>query len=181
MIYTRQTKKALRIAFDAHKEQTDKSGAPYIFHPFHLAGQMNTEEEVTVALLHDVMEDTPTTLDDLRAHGFSPCVLDALAVLTHRPGVSYADYIEQIARNALARSVKLADLRHNSDTTRLERVDEKAAQRVEKYQQAMAVLLAADEAKTMVFPTASKAKTVVLPAADEASAAVLPTASNAKK
>ena len=81
MIYTRLTKMAMRICFDAHKEQTDKSGMPYVFHPFHLAEQMTTEDTVVTALLHDVIEDTPYTLEDLAAMGFGETVLSALKLL----------------------------------------------------------------------------------------------------
>jgi len=140
MIYTALTKKAMRIAFDAHKEQTDKSGLPYIFHPFHLAEQMGSEEEIIVALLHDVIEDTDISLDDLRAHGFSCRIIDALTLMTHKDGVPYMGYIEGIKSNPLATKVKLADLRHNSDTTRLDRINDKALQRVEKYKRAIEAL-----------------------------------------
>ena len=90
MIYTPLTKKAMRIAYDAHKEQTDKTGLPYIFHPFHLAEQMETEEEVIVAFLHDVVEDTGITLDELRSYGFSEQVMNALSILTHADGIPYS-------------------------------------------------------------------------------------------
>jgi len=140
MIYTELTKKAMRIAFDAHKEQTDKSGLPYIFHPFHLAEQMDTEEEVITALLHDVVEDTDITLDELRSCGFSECVTDALSLLTHEDNAEYMDYIEKIKPNTIAVKVKLADLCHNSDLTRIEVVDGKTLQRIEKYKKAIEFL-----------------------------------------
>ena len=140
MIYTDQTKKALKLCFDAHKEQKDKSGLPYVFHPFHLAEQMETEETTVVALLHDVVEDTDYTLADLREMGFGKTVLDALRLLTHGEGVDYMDYVRAIKANPIAKAVKLSDLRHNSDTTRLDTVDEKALERIEKYRRAMALL-----------------------------------------
>ena len=140
MIYTDMTKKALRLCFDVHKEQVDKSGLPYVFHPFHLAEQMETEETTVVALLHDVVEDSDLTLEDLRQMGFSDTVIAALALLTHDPAVEYMDYVRAIKDNPIARAVKLADLRHNSDLTRLDTVDEKALARREKYLQAMALL-----------------------------------------
>ena len=71
MIYTVNTKKAILIAYNAHQNQIDRSGIPYIFHPFHLAEQMNTETECIVALLHDVVEDTNITFEDLEKD-FSP-------------------------------------------------------------------------------------------------------------
>ena len=140
MLYTELTKKAMKIAFEAHKEQVDKSGIPYIFHPFHLAEQMRTEETVCAALLHDVAEDTDVTLEDLRTQGFPERVIGALTLLTHDDAVPYMEYVAQIKENSIARAVKLADLRHNSDLTRLDHVDEKAKERVEKYKAAIALL-----------------------------------------
>ena len=140
MIYTENTKKALKLCFEAHKNQTDKSGMPYVFHPFHLAEQMDTEETTVVALLHDVVEDSELTLDDLRQMGFGDAVIAALALLTHDPAVEYMDYVRAVKDNPIARAVKLADLRHNSDLTRLDTVDEKALARREKYLQAMTLL-----------------------------------------
>lgn len=141
MIYTELTKKALRLCFEAHKDQLDKSGLPYVFHPFHLAEQMDTEETVCVALLHDVVEDTDYTLEDLIAMGFPKPVTDALALMTHDENVPYLDYVSKLKDNPVARQVKLADLKHNSDLTRLDRIDEKALERVEKYRKATELLL----------------------------------------
>ena len=140
MIYTDLTKKAMKLCFAVHKEQVDKSGLPYVFHPFHLAEQMDTEETTVVALLHDVVEDSELTLDDLRQMGFGDAVIAALALLTHDPAVEYMDYVRAIKDNPIARAVKLADLRHNSDLTRLDTLDEKALARREKYLQAMTLL-----------------------------------------
>ena len=140
MIYTPKTKLALKLCFAAHKEQTDKSGIPYVFHPFHLAEQMQSEETTIAALLHDVVEDTEYTLQDLAAMGFDPVVIDALALLTHDDATPYMDYVRAIKENPIARAVKIADLKHNSDLSRLDAVDEKALQRAEKYRQALALL-----------------------------------------
>lgn len=140
MIYTPLTKKAMRLCFDAHKDQVDKSGMPYVFHPFHVAEQMTTEETTVVALLHDVVEDTDYTIDDLRAMGFPEAVTDALALMTHTKGVPYMEYVAAIKGNPIATAVKLADLRHNSDLSRLDAVDEKALRRVEKYKKAITLL-----------------------------------------
>lgn len=140
MIYTEQTKKALRLCFEAHKEQVDKSGLPYVFHPFHLAEQMDTEETTIVALLHDVVEDTNYTIEDLVKMGFDKVVTDAVALMTHAAGVDYMDYVRAIKSNPVAKAVKLADLRHNSDLTRLDIVDEKALERRNKYLQAIELL-----------------------------------------
>lgn len=140
MIYTPLTKKAMKLCFSAHKEQTDKSGMPYVFHPFHLAEQMTMEETTVVALLHDVVEDTRYTLADIAAMGFPERVTDALALLTHDDAVPYMEYIAAIRYNPIAKAVKLADLQHNSDLTRLDYVDAKALQRVEKYRKAIELL-----------------------------------------
>ena len=140
MIYTDLTKQAMKLSFEAHKNQVDKSGLPYVFHPFHLAEQMHDEATTVTALLHDVVEDTDYTLSDLEDMGFPRAVLDALALLTHEAVEPYPDYVARLKENPIARAVKLADLRHNSDLTRLDRVDEKALARVEKYRAAMRLL-----------------------------------------
>ena len=87
MIYTENTKKALKLCFEAHKEQKDKSGLPYVFHPFHLAEQMEDEDTTITALLHDVAEDTDVTLEDIAGMGFPQKVMEALALLTHDESV----------------------------------------------------------------------------------------------
>lgn len=140
MIYTYMTKKALRLCFEAHKEQVDKSGMPYVFHPFHLAEQMETEEATVVALLHDLVEDTDYTIEDLTAMGFGRNITDAIALMTHADDVEYMDYVRAIKENPIARAVKLADLKHNSDLSRLDTIDEKALKRKEKYQEAIELL-----------------------------------------
>lgn len=140
MIYTDMTKKALKLCFEAHKEQTDKSGLPYVFHPFHLAEQMCTEETTIVALLHDVIEDTDYTIEDLIKAGFNKTITDAITLMTHADNVDYMDYVRAIKENPIAKAVKLADLAHNSDLSRLDIIDEKVLRRVEKYKQAMLIL-----------------------------------------
>ena len=140
MIYTPKTKKALKLCFEAHKEQVDKSGMPYVFHPFHLAEQMQTEETTVVALLHDLVEDTDYTIEDLTSMGFDKNITDAIALMTHADDVEYMDYVREIKNNPIAKAVKLADLKHNSDLTRLDVIDEKALSRREKYLKAIAIL-----------------------------------------
>ena len=140
MIYTELTKRALQICFDAHKNQVDKSGMPYVFHPFHLAEQMKDERTTVAALLHDVVEDTEYTWNDLRKRQIPEEVLSALALLTHNDGTPYLDYVARLKSNPIARAVKLADLRHNSDLSRLDRVKDEDLKRVEKYKQAIAIL-----------------------------------------
>lgn len=144
MIYTPMTKVALRLCFESHKDQTDKSGVPYVFHPFHLAEQMVDENTTIVALLHDVIEDTECTLDDLKNMGFSDDILSAIALMTHADGVPYMEYVALIKTNPIARAVKLADLRHNSDISRLDNVTDRDRERVEKYKKAIVLLESSD-------------------------------------
>ena len=140
MLYTDLTKKALKLCFEAHKDQKDKSGLPYVFHPFHLAEQMTDEATVVVALLHDIVEDTPYTLDDLRNMGFPQEVTNALALMTHDKRVPYMEYVAKIRENPIARAVKLADLEHNSDLSRLDELTTADWARVMKYMQAIELL-----------------------------------------
>lgn len=118
MIYTALTNKAARIAYDAHHGTLDDSGLPYIFHPYHLAEQMDDEITTCVALLHDVVEDTDVTMDQLEGE-FPSEVIDALRLMTHEDGVDYFDYVRAISANPVAKAVKLADIAHNSDETRM--------------------------------------------------------------
>ena len=142
MIYTEKSRKALKLCFEAHKDQVDKAGMPYVFHPFHLAEQMTDEDSTVVALLHDVVEDSNYTFDDLLFLGFDTLIVDALRLLTHGDSDPYMDYIAKIKTNPIARAVKLADLAHNSDLSRLEpdAIDDKTLKRVKKYQQAIELL-----------------------------------------
>lgn len=134
------TKKALCIAYKAHEGQVDKTGIPYIFHPFHLAESMTDENSTIVALLHDVIEDTDWTIDDLEKEGFNEDILTALKLMTHNPAEPYMDYISRLSTCPVARQVKLADLYHNSDQTRVENPDEKMLKRWEKYDRAIQLL-----------------------------------------
>lgn len=140
MIYTPMTKKAMCIAYEAHRGQLDKTGLPYIFHPFHVAETMTNEAAVITALLHDVIEDTDLTLDDLAREGFDEDILTALSLLTHNPAEDYMDYISRLSTCPLALQVKLGDLRHNSDVTRLDAMDEKMMSRQKKYAKAIHLL-----------------------------------------
>ena len=140
MIYTALTKKALRICFYAHKDQVDKTNMPYVFHPFHLAESMDDEISTCVALLHDVVEDTNITFNDLEKEGFSEEVIGALKLLTHDLDVPYMDYVRKIKENPVAAKVKLADLKHNSDLTRLDKVTEIDLERNKKYNEAIELL-----------------------------------------
>ena len=120
MYYSELVKKACWILCDAHRDDVDKGGYPYVFHPFCLAVQMEDEESACTALLHDVIEDHGDryTFDNLAQAGFPDTVLRALRLLTHADGVPYMDYVRALAEDPIARKVKLADLRHNTDTRR---------------------------------------------------------------
>lgn len=163
MIYTELTKKAMRIAFDVHKDQTDKTGMPYIFHPILVANQMTDETTTCVALLHDVLEDGKITLDYLKKQGFTEEMLTALQFLTHDENVPYMDYIAEVKKNKIATQVKLADLKHNSDITRLSYIDEKSIYRMQKYKVAIALLTEGKDKKekktTKKTTTAKKSTT----------------------
>lgn len=139
MIYTSNTRKAMKIAYNAHNGQVDKSGVPYIYHPIHLAEQMQTEDECIVALLHDTVEDTEVTFEDLEKE-FSNEIIEAIKLLTHDKSVEYMEYIKQIKENPIAKNVKLADLRHNSDETRKAEITDKDIKRNEKYKKAIKFL-----------------------------------------
>jgi len=118
MIYTELTIKAMNLAYNAHHGQLDKGGVPYIFHPIHLAEEMDDEVSTCVALLHDTVEDTSVTLEDL-AKEFPREIVEAVRLLTHEEGVEYFDYVRSIKANPIAVKVKLADLRHNGDPKRV--------------------------------------------------------------
>lgn len=129
--------RAIEIAVEAHSGQTQKNGTPYILHPLHLMMQMEDEEGQIVAVLHDVVEDTEVTLADLQAEGFTDEVVVAISLLTRQKGMSYEQFIEEIAPNELARQVKLADLEHNMDVRRLPMpMIEKDFERLMQYREA---------------------------------------------
>ena len=143
MIYTEMTIKAMKIAYDAHEGQLDYNGVPYIFHPYHLAEQMDDEISCTAALLHDVVEDTSLTFEDL-AKTFPEEVMEVVKLLTHDENDNYFDYVRKIKTNPIARKVKLEDLKHNSNTTRCIGADlpqEKLLYWKEKYAKAKEILM----------------------------------------
>ena len=125
--------RALQIAVKAHAGAKDKGGGAYIFHPIRVMMRCRTEEAKIVALLHDVVEDTDVTFDDLIAEGFSESVIAALRLVTHAEKDSYDAYVEKIAANPIAVEVKLADLEDNSDIRRLKVVDQNSVERFGKY------------------------------------------------
>lgn len=139
MINTKLTRKAMIIAYEAHKNQVDKSGVPYIYHPIHVAEQMDTENECIIALLHDVVEDTNVTFKQLEEI-FSKEIIDILKLLTREENIEYDEYIKRIKNNSIACKVKIADLTHNLDKTRLDFVTEVDVKRNEKYKKALQIL-----------------------------------------
>ena len=133
--------KAIKIAIDAHHGQKDKSGNPYIFHPLEVMRNVSSINAKIVAILHDVVEDTSITLEDLQKEGFSEEVLQALKLLTHDKSTPYMDYINSLKNNPLAKEVKIADLRHNMDISRIPNPSDKDYKRLEKYKNAILILI----------------------------------------
>ncbi len=133
-------KLAHEIAKRAHKGQVDKAGAPYILHPETVASFVTKDDEKIVAYLHDVIEDTPCQLRDLENTGFSSEIIKAVDLLTRKTGQSYKQYLKLVKTNELARVVKLADLKHNSDLSRLTHITENDIKRLKKYQDAIVFL-----------------------------------------
>lgn len=127
---------AIAIAVNAHRGQVDRQGRPYILHPITVMMSMDTDEERIVAILHDVVEDSPISLDDLREAGFSEVIVGAVDALTNREGESYEDFTERVSHNPLARRVKLGDLQHNMDIRRLPEITDKDLERLRKYRAA---------------------------------------------
>lgn len=148
MIYTTLTKKAMNIMYDAHKNQKDKAGVPYIFHPIHVAEQMSSEKETIVALLHDVLEDTNYSIEKLKIFGSE--VIEALLLLNHNDNISYYDYIKNLSVNKIARTVKIKDLEHNLDLTRLEVITEKDITRANKYKKCLEYLINIDTSEEKI-------------------------------
>lgn len=130
--------KAIMIASQAHAEQLDKAGNPYILHPLWVMNQVRHlgENYMIVAVLHDLVEDTIWTIEKLRNNGFTEDTLIALDILTHKEENTYETYIQMISHNSIAKAVKLKDLEHNSRITRLKGLRKKDFDRLEKYHKA---------------------------------------------
>ena len=131
---------AFEIAKTAHAGQTDKAGLDYILHPLQVAAEVTTDEEKAVALLHDIIEDTDVTASELLAKGLPDNVVEAVEALTKKYNQNYAAYLAGVKKNRLATAVKLADLKHNSDLSRLEKITQKDRDRAEKYRKAIEYL-----------------------------------------
>lgn len=135
--------RAIGLALRVHQGQRDRYGQPYILHPLHVMLQMDSQREMMAAVLHDVIEDSDTTLDDLRAEGFPAEVLEAVRLMTHDKGaISYEAYVRRLKPNETARKIKLADLEHNMDIRRMDRVRPEDVERLEKYRRAWETLTA---------------------------------------
>ena len=146
---------AIAIAAQAHQDQYDKAGAPYILHPLRMMLRMSSETEMMAAVLHDVVEDTDWTLDKLRQAGFAEEVVQAVECLTHRDQETYDEFIARVRTNAIASKVKLADLEDNMDMRRLSTLTEKDAERLHKYHRAWLALRQAEDAAS-VSPASRK-------------------------
>lgn len=131
---------AISLAAKAHRRRKDKGGAAYILHPLRVMLRMKTNDERIVALLHDVIEDTEYTPEDLRKAGYSLKILRSLDYLTKRDGEEYDQFIKRVKRNPLARKVKIADLKDNLDLTRIKKPKQRDFMRIEKYRRALSEL-----------------------------------------
>lgn len=141
MFYSEKVKKAALIAYNAHKDQSDKGGYPYIMHPTHIAEQMETEDETIAALLHDVIEDTDIGFDYLKKEGFSDTVINCLKILTKDPNEDYMDYIRKIKKTGgIALKIKKADMAHNMIAERISKKIQSDESRMEKYRAAFDIL-----------------------------------------
>ena len=129
--------RAIEIAATAHAGQQDKAGAPYILHPLRVMLAQKEPAQRIAAVLHDVVEDTPWTLEQLRAEGFGDDVLRAVDALTKREGEDYFAFIDRAGRDPVARTVKIADIRDNMDVSRIASVTDRDRERLEKYRQAL--------------------------------------------
>lgn len=133
--------RAIEIAAKAHSGDIDKGGSPYVFHPLRLMFAVKTPFEKQAAVLHDVVEDTPVTFDDLRKEGFHPDVIKALDALTKRPGESRIEAAKRAVVNPIARNVKLADVTDNMDLSRISAPTDKDFERLKEYVKVKKLLL----------------------------------------
>jgi len=135
--------RAIEIAVEAHKGQIDKGGSPYILHPLRVMMSVDGESERIVGVLHDVVEDSDWTFEDLLADGFSAEVIEALKSVTKiSDNEDYDSFIQRAIRNPIGHKVKIADLRDNLDVNRIAELGEKDLQRINKYKKALKILTA---------------------------------------
>ena len=133
--------KALEIALKAHQGQIDRYGEPYILHPLRVMARVRTREEKIVALLHDVIEDSSMTIEQLKHEGFTSVILDSVQALTKNPGEDYMDYIQRTEETNLSISVKIADLEDNMDLSRCNQLKLEDLKRMNKYLKAWKYLV----------------------------------------
>lgn len=133
--------KAIAIATQAHEGQVDKGGNPYILHPLRIMLKMTTVETMIAAVLHDVLEDTEVTVEQLRNEGFSEEIIAAVIALTRNDGETYMEFIRRAKQNPIARHVKLGDLEDNSNLSRIQKPTEKDHERLLRYKRAIKELL----------------------------------------
>ncbi|EET59198.1 HD domain protein [Marvinbryantia formatexigens DSM 14469] len=135
-------RRAEEIAVHAHAGQVDKGGNPYISHPLAVAAGVEGYELKIVALLHDVLEDSSVTAEDLLNEGFPPELVEAIRVLTHtkNDSLTYREYIYLVKKNPIARAVKISDITHNLDLSRIPNPSARDYKRCRKYQKALAYL-----------------------------------------
>ena len=134
--------RAIEIAARTHAGQTDKGGAPYILHPLRVMLRVAPGAQQIVAVLHDVVEDSDVTFEDLEREGFAAEVISGLRSVTKVAGESYEDFVARAARDPVGKAVKLADLMENSDLSRIAQPSQKDLERVAKYRRAIAYLSA---------------------------------------
>ncbi len=134
--------RAIEIAARTHAGQLDKGGAPYILHPLRVMLRVAPGVQQIVAVLHDVVEDSAVTFEDLEREGFSAEVISGLRAVTKVEGESYEDFVARAALDPVGKAVKLADLMENSDLSRIAEPSQKDMERVEKYGRAIQYLMA---------------------------------------
>ena len=132
---------AILIAINAHAGQVDKAGQPYILHPLRLMLRFQSGDEMIVAVMHDVIEDSAVTLDDLKGAGFSKMIVEAIECLTKRNDEGYETFVSRVSKNNLARKIKVEDIKDNLDLTRLDKITDKDLVRIEKYHRALKRLI----------------------------------------
>ena len=138
--YNQLLELAIKVATEAHAGQVDKGGKPYINHPQAVAASLANTEYRIVAYLHDVCEDTSITFDDLKDMGFTYRIVNSIRLLTKNDELTYEEYLRRLRMDSCARAVKMADLKHNMDITRIPNPSEKDYARIEKYKKSLAFL-----------------------------------------
>ncbi len=137
-VRTPTLEKAISLAVDGHRGKEDKAGSPYILHPLRVMFKMDTEDKMVAAVMHDLIEDTETSLDDLREYGFSTGIIEAIDSVTRRDGEGYEEFIDRAGLHPMGADIKLADLQDNMDMSRIGFIGDRDINRLKKYHRAMA-------------------------------------------